>query len=123
MDLVSAQTRYAGRQETNRSRAGHEHGLRFPEGALAHREDLLQRFYDHRRRLEKHAEDSQGRVHLDGVFGFDAPAFRHKSVDFFDPSLGVLAVAAHVGFTHRTIWAGNRVRTADNPGHQVSLFE
>ncbi|MCJ7825506.1 MAG: hypothetical protein MUP44_11455, partial [Anaerolineales bacterium] len=37
--------------------------------------------------------------------------------------LGVPAVAAHVGFTHRTIGAGNRVRAADNADHQVALVE
>ena len=123
MDLVSSQTRYTSRQKTDRAGSGHEHGIRFPEGALPDREDLLQGLYDHRRRLEQHAEDSQGRLHLDCVLGFDAPALRHKSVDFFDPPFGVPAVAAHVGFTHRTIGAGNRVRTPDNPGHQISLFE
>ncbi len=62
MDLVSSQTRYGSRQETDRPRAGHQHGPGLPEGTLAYCEDLLQRFYDHRRRLEKHAEDSHGRA-------------------------------------------------------------
>ena len=57
------------------------------------------------------------------VFGFGAPALRHKAVDFLDPALGVLAVAAHVPLAHRTIGAGNRIRTADDPDHQVALFE
>ena len=34
MDLESSQTHYGGRQEANRTRAGHQHGLGFPECSL-----------------------------------------------------------------------------------------
>jgi hypothetical protein len=123
MDLVFPQFRHAGRQETNRTRAGHQHRFRFPEEALSHRENLLQCFHDDRRRLEKYAENSQGRVYLDRVFGFDPPPFGHVTVNLFDAPLGVLAVAAHVPLTHRTIGAGNRVGTQDNSRHEIPFFK
>ena len=90
---------------------------------MARQEDLFDRLGDHRHRLEQHAEDAQRRVDLDEVFGLAAPAFRHEAVDLLDPALGVLAVGAHVPLAHRTVGAGNRVRTAHDPDHQVTLLE
>jgi len=123
MDLPPAHARCASRQETDRTRAGNQHCVRFPVRALAHRNDLLQCLRDHRHRLEKHAEDSKGRIHLNGVLGLDTPTLRHEAVDLFDSTLGVMTVAAHVPFAHGAIWAGNGIRTADNADHQVALFK
>ncbi len=78
---------------------------------------------DNRRWLKQHAEDPQGRVNLDRIFGFNPPALGHITVNLFDAALGVLAVPAHVPLAHRTIGAGNRIGTADDAHHKISLLE
>ena len=123
VDIHPVQPRSAGRQESDRAGAGHEHRLRFPEGALPHEHDLLQRLRDDGHRLEQHAEEAERRVHLDRVLGLDAPALRHEPVDLLDPALGVLAVPAHVPFAHGAGRAGHRVRAANDADHEVALLE
>jgi hypothetical protein len=78
---------------------------------------------DDRGGLHQHANYSQGRVNLDGVFGLDSPVLRHVTVDLLDAALGVLAVAAHVPFTHRAIRTGNRIGAADDTHYQIALLE
>jgi hypothetical protein len=64
-----------GGQQTDRSGARDERGLRLPEGALADRYDLLPGFGDNRRGLEQYAQQTQRAVNLHGVLGLDPPAF------------------------------------------------
>ena len=60
---------------------------------------------------------------LIGVLRLDPPALGHVAVDLLDPALGVLAVAAHVPLADGAVGAGDRVRAADDPHHQVALLQ
>ena len=109
-----------GAEQADRPRPGDEHGFRFPKGTPTHRKNMLPSLGDDGGRFHQHAQNPQGRVNLDGVFGFDPPAFGHESVDLFDAALGVLAVATHVPFAHGAVRAGNRIGAADDAHHQVA---
>ena len=56
-----------GRQQPDRPRAGDQHGSWFPGRALADQGHLLPRFGDDRGRLEEHAENAEGAVHLQAI--------------------------------------------------------
>ena len=123
VDLFPLQLRPAGREETDRARTGHEDGLRLPEGALADEDDLLERLRDHGHRLEEDAEEAEGRVHLHGVLGLDAPPLGHVAVDLLDPPFGVLAVPAHVPLPDRAGGAGDTVRAPDDADDEIALLQ
>src|SRR5688572_26083979 len=108
------------RQQADWSGACHEHRMRLPQCALADREDLLPGLRDDGRGLHQHAEQAEGRVDLHRVLRLDSPALRHEAIDFLDAALGVLAVAAHVPFTDRAVWAGHGVGAADDADDQVT---
>ena len=84
---------------------------------------MFPRLGDNSRWLKQHTEESQGRVNLDRVFGFNPPVLGHITVNLFNAALGVLAVPAHVPLAHRTIGAGNRIGSADDAYHNIALLE
>src|SRR5262249_14758061 len=112
-----------GGEEPDRPRPRHEDGPRLPEGTPADGYDLLPGLRDHGRGLEQDAEDPEGAVDLDHIFGIEPPALGHEAVDLFDATFGVLAVAAHVPLTHRAVRARNGIGAADDTDHKVSLVE
>ena len=60
VDLQTPLLPTSAASKTDRPRAGHEHGPRVPERALADRDNLLPRLGDDGRRLEQHAEKPEG---------------------------------------------------------------
>ena len=123
MDFESILHADESREKADGPCAGYEHLPRFPERTSTDHPHHLPRFGHNRRRLKQYAEDTQRGIQSDRVLGFDPPSLGHIPVDLLDAPLGVLPVAAHVPFAHRTIGTGNRVRAADDPDHQVALFE
>jgi hypothetical protein len=123
VDLQAQLLSDEGREEADRTRAGHEHGPRLPEGAPADREDVLPGLDDDGRGLEQHTQEAERAVDLDGVLGLDPPEPGHEAVDLLDAALGVLAVAAHVPLSDGAVGAGHGVGAPDDAGHEISLPE
>ena len=121
MDLEPERFGGERRQQPDRTGTRHQQNPRVPERPPPNEHNLFQGFCDDGGRLQQHTEQAQARVQLNGVFGFDAPAFRHESVNLLDAALGVLAVAAHIPFTHRASGTGERVRATDDSHDQVAL--
>jgi hypothetical protein len=111
------------REQADWTSTRHKHSPWFPKGAPAYRVDLLPRLCDDGRRFEQNAEKPERTVNFHCVFRLDSPTFRHESVNLFDAPLSVLAVAAHVPFTHRAVGARNGVGTANDADHQITLLE
>ena len=111
------------RQQADGPRAGHEHVARFPEGPLPDGLHLLPRLGHDRGGFEQHAEETERAVDLHGVLRLDSPLFGHEAVDLLDAALRVLAVAAHVPFTHSAVRTGHGVGTAHDADDQVTFLQ
>ena len=123
MDVQPALLADKRREKTDRARAGHEHGLRLPEGPVADRDDLLPRLGDDGRRLEQHAQESERRSTFMAYSGSIRQRSDMKPSICLDAALGVLAVPAHVPLAHRAVGAGHGVGAADDADHQVAFLQ
>jgi hypothetical protein len=88
---------------------------------LAYRSDLFPRLRNHRRGLDQHAEETEGRGNLHCVFGLDPPSLGHEAVDFLDAALRVPSVPAHVPLSHRAVGAGDRIGTPYDAHDEIAL--
>src|SRR3546814_2882390 len=71
------------------------------------------------RRLEQHAQMTQGWVDADRKCGLDPEVFGAVAVELLDAAFGVAAVRAHVPLARCAVAAGHRIWPADDPDRPV----
>jgi len=85
--------------------------------------DLLPRLCDDGCWFEQHAQEAERIVNFHRVLRLNSPTLRHEPINLLDAAFSVLAVAAHVPFTHSAVWARNWIGTPNDADDQIALLE